>query len=372
MERMTPRLLIVIGTRPQFIKYGALARAFEDWSRPPETVDTGQHYDYALASGFLDEFGLSPPSHRLELKGESPLSQFGNMVSDLGEILEASSPDMLLCMGDTNSTLAAALAAVKLEIPVAHIEAGERNFDAEQRRIHPSAMPEEANRIMTDSISHLLCCASKRAVENLQAEGAAGQVSFTGDLMYDLFLVRRPVAMEGSDDLLQRLSLDPGGYYLATVHRALNTDDPLRLQAIFTALEALDAPVVVPLHPRTRKMLTHFGFERFLSADGNLRVSEPVSHGEAIALSARSKCVLTDSGGLVREAYLNGVPAVILDDTTAWIDLVLTGWATLAGADRDRIVAGARQSPPPERPELFGDGRAAHHIVKAVKEWLNA
>lgn len=359
-----PKALTVIGTRPQFIKYAALSaglkRIFSE-----VLVDTGQHYDRNLSTGLFEQLGIEPPRHSLAVAGEGGLPQIADMLAKLHVLLERERPDVLVCLGDTNSTLAAALAAVKHGVPVAHVEAGERNFTADGTRVAPWTIPEEANRVMVDGVSSLLLCASRRAAENLGAEQVRGQVAHTGDISYDLYLRTVPQALEKAA-LLGELGLRAGEYCFCTVHRALNTEDGGRLAGIVDALTRLPLPVVLPLHPRTRAALHAYGLYERLEASGRVRLLEPVGYLESVLLSHQAGLVVTDSGGVVREAYFAGVPSVCLDDTTEWIDLVHTGWSALAGADTQAILNAAGAGRPAERPPLFGDGHAVERTLEEL------
>jgi len=360
------RLLAVIGTRPQFIKYAALAPSLEK-AFSTVLVDTGQHYDPELSSQFLDELMIRQPDRVLDVRHDV-VGQLADMIEGVDATIREAAPDVLLCMGDTNSTLAAALAASKNGVPVAHIEAGERNFRKDGSRIPPWSTPEEVNRGMVDQASSLLLCASKRGWKNLVEEGRGEDAVFTGDLMWDLHqrLAGRIVARS---DILGRMNISAGEFIYCTMHRAGNTDDPERLEGIVSALESLALPVVFPMHPRTRLRLGEAELlDRLMAAPG-VRVTDPIAYGDSLALSHDARCVITDSGGVTREAFFSGVPAVILDENTAWIDIVQSGWADLAGADGESIAAAVDRQPPSSQPDLFGSGRAANLIVEALATW---
>jgi UDP-GlcNAc3NAcA epimerase len=363
-------LLAVIGTRPQFIKYAALADALER-AFPTVLVDTGQHYDPQLSSLFFEELKIRRPDRVLEAQRDGVAAQLADMIAGLDAVIEESRPAALVCMGDTNSTLAAALAGLKRKLPIAHIEAGERNFRRGGQRIPPWSMPEETNRIMVDQASSLLLCASHRGLENLRSEGRGDEAVFTGDLMRDLHQRVADRIAERSG-IVGQLGLHPGEFVYCTVHRAVNTDDCSRLREIVAALERLKVPVVFPVHPRTRRRLEEAGLWERLGDSPGVRVLEPVAYGDSLALSHQACCVITDSGGVTREAFFSGVPSVLLDESTAWIDLVTSGWAVLTGADRQAILAAVDRPIPAERPDIFGDGRAAWRIVDALSAWLRA
>ena len=343
-------LVTVLGARPQFVKASPLSRALR--SRHREViVHTGQHYDPDMSAVFFDELAIPLPDHHLGVGGGSHGAQTGAMLAMLEPVLDKKRPDAVVVVGDTNSTLAGALAAAKLGIPVAHVEAGLRSFDR--------TMPEAINRLVVDRLSTWLFAPSESSRRRLSAEGIVAGVHVVGDVMLDALTLHRSRAL--ASGALDRLGLQPGGYHLATVHRAANTDDQARLRAILAGLGALDRPVILPLHPRTRRRIADFGLD--LSA--GVRAVEPQGYLDMLALTAAAACVLTDSGGVQREAYYLAVPCVTLRDETEWTETVATGWNTLAGADADRIVAAvaARPTGKAPHPELYGDGRAAERIA---------
>jgi UDP-N-acetylglucosamine 2-epimerase len=275
------------------------------------------------------------------------------MLARIEGVLLAEKPDWVLVYGDTNSTLAGALAAAKLHIPAAHVEAGLRSFNR--------AMPEEINRVVTDHLSDLLLCPSQTAVDNLAAEGITRGVHLVGDVMADALAFAAERAQRQSDVLL-RLGLAERGYLLATVHRAENTDDTARLRNILAAFTELGETVVFPVHPRTRKALQNENI--FQSPTSSLRLIEPLGYLDMVRLEQSARMILTDSGGIQKEAYWLGVPCVTLRDETEWVETVEAGWNVLAGAGRERIVQAVRSfAPPAARPALYGDGRASERIV---------
>ena len=363
------KITTVVGARPQFIKAAALSRAIQTHNaggRGPQVVErivhTGQHYDENMSRVFFDELQIPRPAANLEVGSGSHGVQTGEMLRRLeADLLEAPA-DWVLIYGDTNSTLAGALAAVKLHVPVAHVEAGLRSFN---RR-----MPEEINRVLADQVSSLLFCPTATAVENLEREGTTDGVHQVGDVMYDSVLFNTRLAEERSDGMA-RLDLEPKGFYLATVHRAENTDDPGRLAGILEALGRMDRPVVLPLHPRTRKTLG----ARLQEVGGPVRAIDPVPYLDMLMLERNARLILTDSGGVQKEAYWFGVPCVTLRDETEWVELVQAGCNRLAGARADAILAavGAFEadgaSLPADRPaDLYGDGHSAEKIVGVVCE----
>lgn len=362
------RLMTVVGARPQFIKAGPVNRAIDahnarDPSAPIEeiVVHTGQHYDEAMSQVFFDQLRLRQPAHHLGVGSGGHGEQTGAILQRLEAVVLQEKPDQLLVYGDTNSTLAGALVAAKLHIPVVHVEAGLRSYN---RR-----MPEEVNRVLTDQIASLLICPSQTAVDNLAAEGIRDGVLRLGDVMHDSVLYNARIAARELPDPLQRLGLVDGHpYALATVHRAENTDAPDKLRSIFRALGRVatdELPVILPLHPRTRKALVQHG----LSPDqGNLRLIEPVSYLEMLVLERRARLILTDSGGVQKEAYWFAVPCVTLRDETEWVETVETGWNQVVGSDGERIIEAARgaASGAGDR-DAYGDGHSAERIVEALR-----
>jgi UDP-GlcNAc3NAcA epimerase len=362
------KLLTVIGTRPQFIKYAAIASELHACFEAC-IVDTGQHYDRNLSGIFLEEFQLPAPTRTLSSRSDDAVEQMIRMMEQIREVIVTEQPSAVLCFGDTNSTLAAALTAVKSSLPVAHIEAGERNFTADEKRISSYLIPEETNRIAVDHVSSLLLCASQRAMRNLSEEHVSGAAVLTGDIMYDLYL--RNIDMITTPlEILSRWHLQPHAYYYCTIHRPVNTDDPRRLKEIFSAFSRLDKPVIIALHPRTQKMLRQFGLYNDLLTNSHTRVIDPVCYSDSIILNKYADAVITDSGGVMREAYFNRVKSVCVDDTTAWIDVCRCGWSTLTGVDRDRILSALDAPVPDEAPPLFGDGHAVEKTIASLSTWL--
>jgi UDP-N-acetylglucosamine 2-epimerase len=280
------------------------------------------------------------------------------MLGMLEELLLEREPDMVLVYGDTNTTLAAGLAAAKLDIPVAHVEAGLRSFNR--------AMPEEINRVLVDHISALLLCPTTAAVENLRAEGITEGVHLVGDVMLDT--ARYFAESVNAAPVLARYGVEPDGYFFATVHRAGNSDDPGKLAAIVSALAALDRPVIWAVHPRTRKNLQAFGLDAVVEASPSIIAIEPVPYTDTVALLRSASALLTDSGGMQKEAYFFGVPCVTMRDETEWVETVELGWNTLVGADTERILAAAQaRTKPIARPSVYGDGHAADTIVDVIE-----
>jgi UDP-N-acetylglucosamine 2-epimerase (non-hydrolysing)/UDP-GlcNAc3NAcA epimerase len=350
------KVLTVVGNRPQFIKASALAGPLRS-EHDELLVYTGQHYDDSLSSVFFAELGLARPDHELGIGGGTNTSQIARMLAALEPLLAEPSPDLALVYGDTNSTLAGALAAAQGGVAVVHVEAGMRSFDR--------TMPEERNRVLTDHLSGLLLCASELAAENLKGESISGQIEVVGDVMVDVALRRQPLA-RADTETLRLHGVEPGDYLLCTAHRAGNVDDPARLAQLVALLEALPGTVVLPLHPRTRARLREWGLLAGLESSDGLRLTEPLGYMQLSALLCQARAVLTDSGGIQKEAYLAGVPCVTLRAKTEWVETVNVGWNTLVDLDLDAALAALERRPPTRRPPLYGDGRAAERCVQAI------
>ncbi|HKO74760.1 MAG TPA: UDP-N-acetylglucosamine 2-epimerase (non-hydrolyzing) [Gaiellaceae bacterium] len=346
------RILSIVGNRPQFIKSAPLSLALRN--RAEELVlHTGQHYDHDLSQVFFDELGLEPPKHRLEAGSGSHAEQTARMLPGIEAAVVEEKPDIVLVYGDTNSTLAGALAATKLRVPVAHVEAGLRSFDR--------TMPEELNRVLVDRVSSLLFAPSQTAVSNLKNEGIIQGVHEVGDVMLDANLRLAPIARERSQ-ALELAGVEAGGYALVTVHREANTREPA-LGRIVEGLNALEEPVVFPLHPRTAGAIESQG----LLLAGHVHPRPPAGYLDFAALASQARVILTDSGGVQKEAYWYEVPCVTLRESTEWVETVDAGWNRLAGTDPDAIVAAAREAGPgPEHPPLYGDGHAADLIADVI------
>jgi UDP-GlcNAc3NAcA epimerase len=349
------RVLTVIGNRPQFVKAAAVSTHLRAVATEV-MVHTGQHYDADMSQVFFDELGLPRPEHRLELGGGTNTDQTARMLVAVAGQLRAEAPDVVLVYGDTNSTLAGALAAAQAQIAVAHVEAGMRSYD---RR-----MPEELNRVLTDHASSLLLCPSEGPAANLRAEGVRGEIAVVGDVMVDVAQLIAPKARDRTA-LLTELGVASGAFVLATAHRAGNVDDPQRLAALVDLLCAVPGPVVLPLHPRTRARAAEAGLLERLQA--GLVLAPPLGYLDFTTLLLHARAVLTDSGGVQKEAYLAGVPCVTLRDTTEWTETVETGWNVLVDLDREAALAALERTPPPERPPLYGDGRAGERVVEALR-----
>jgi UDP-N-acetylglucosamine 2-epimerase len=344
-----------VGARPQFIKAAALSRQLR--KRHLEIlVHTGQHYDYAMSGVFFEGLELPAPEVNLGVGSGMHGAQTGAMLAAVENVLVAERPDGVLVYGDTNSTLAGALAASKLHIPVIHVEAGLRSFN---RR-----MPEEINRVVADHLSHLLLCPSRTAVTNLASEGITKNVHLVGDVMLDVLNWAKERTAGKAAEMLNRLGLEPRHYLLATVHRSENTDDANRLSNILQALDALEEDVVFPVHPRTRKAITRAGGR----LRPHVRLIEPLGYFEMVAVSGSARLILTDSGGLQKEAYWLGVPCITLRAETEWVETVTAGWNRLAGYHREEVVEAVRSFVPPRsRAPLYGDGCVAARCVELME-----
>lgn len=356
------KVVSVVGARPQFIKAAPVCRALRE--RHDEVlVHSGQHYDYQMSDVFFEQLGIPRPDYNLAVGSGSHARQTGEMMPMLEELFDELRPDAVVVYGDTNTTLAGGLAAAKLGVPVAHVEAGLRSFN---RR-----MPEEINRVVVDHLSDVLLCPTRASVANLKFEGITRGVHLVGDVMLD---TARFFAETGDDaPTLTQYGVEPGGYYFATVHRAGNSDSLACLTGIVDGFARLDKPVLWAVHPRTQKNLEQFGLEGRLALEENVMTIPPVSYVETVALLRNAAALLTDSGGMQKEAYFFGIPCVTLREETEWVETVELGWNTLVGADAERIVSAvAGLSRPTDRPGVYGDGHAAESIVEALESALGA
>lgn len=359
------KIITVIGARPQFIKAAAISRVIRDTysNRINEIIlHTGQHFDDNMSKIFFDELGIPQPNYNLHISGGSHGEMTGRMLQTIEGVLLSEKPDLLLLYGDTNSTLAGALAGAKLTIPIAHVEAGLRSFNMR--------MPEEINRVLTDRVSTLLFCPTEAAVNNLNKEGIYTNVFNVGDVMFDISLHYREIAKTRSS-ILSSFGLLENNYALVTCHRAENTDDPKRLRSILEALGKISETlmVVFPLHPRTRKLIQEYRYDHLLD---NLKITEPLSFLDIVALQLGSRLILTDSGGMQKEAYFYAKPCLTLRDETEWVETVSLGWNRLVGASSNAIIEAfdeiinkpnfnSSESP-------YGDGRASEKIVRKIVE----
>ena len=347
------KVLTVVGARPQFIKAAPVSRALRAAGHTEFLVHTGQHYDRQMSRVFFDEMQIPEPDINLEVGSGSHAAQTAQMLGKLEQVMQTNQPDCVLIYGDTNSTLAGAMAAAKLPPALAHVEAGLRSFNRE--------MPEEINRVLADRCSDYLFCPTQTAVDNLAREGITGGVSLVGDTMFDAVLQFGKVA-EDRSTILDQLNLTPKEFLLATVHRAYNTDNPETLRGILTAFIELNEQIVFPVHPRTRERINQLGLG--LTA-GAVKMIEPVGYLDMLMLERSARLILTDSGGMQKEAFFFGVPCVTLRPETEWTETVAAGWNVIAGVTPAGIARAVSETvwPDDSPAEIFGDGTAAQKIV---------
>lgn len=346
------KIVSIVGARPQFIKAAPVSKVLRAAGHEEILVHTGQHYDFQMSELFFHELGIPQPKVNLGTGSGSHAYQTGQMLMGLEQVLLQQKPEMVLVYGDTNSTLAGALTAAKLQIRIAHVEAGLRSFNR--------SMPEELNRIVTDHLANLLFCPSETSAANLAAEGITKGVYVVGDVMIDAqaYALERAKAYS---QVLEQLDLEKKSYLLATVHRAENTDNPLRMRGILSAFSLISEKIVFPVHPRTLSVLRTMGSPH--TQMRHLKVIDPVGYLDMIRLQSAARLIITDSGGVQKEAYWLGVPCVTLREETEWVETVLAGWNTLVGTDPAKITAAVRKLKPNEtRPPLYGDGKTAHRI----------
>jgi UDP-N-acetylglucosamine 2-epimerase len=350
----------IIGARPQFIKAAPLSKELRKHHKE-YLVHTGQHYDDNMSDVFFRELNIPVPDYQLGVGSGSHGIQTAAMLVGIEKVLEETKPDAVIIYGDTNSTVAGALAAAKMHIPIAHIEAGLRSFD---RR-----MPEEVNRVVTDHLSTWLFAPSRVSVRQLAFEGIINGVHEVGDIMADSVRIFAPLAQQQSQ-ILSRLTLKPGAYFLATIHRAANTDDPVRLGGILKGLINAPHRVVLPLHPRTLAAIRNINLEFLLTAkDGQIIVIEPLGYLDMLQLQQHAAAILTDSGGIQKEAYYLGVPCITMREQTEWLETVESGWNCLTGAVPDQIanaIKALEKVKSNSRPSLYGDGHASERIVQLL------
>lgn len=348
------RIVSIVGARPEFVQAAPISRALLPHHQEI-LVHTGQHYDYEMSAVFFRQLGLPEPDYNLEVGSGSHAWQTGRILIGVEEVLVKEKPDWVIVRGDTNSTLAGGLAAAKLGYPLAHIEAGLRSFNKH--------MPEEVNRVLVDRVSDALFCPTDMAVQNLRDEGITVGVYRVGDVMYDGMLYNLALA-EKRSTILQDLKLVRGRYLLTTVHRASNTDVRESLSSILTALAELEDLVVFPVHPRTRKQIELFQ----LDVASNIHLIDPVGYFDILVLQKNARLLLTDSGGMQKEAYCLGTPCITLRKETEWVETVESGWNVLVGAETRSITETVRAfKPPAEHPLLYGDGKAARRIVSLLE-----
>ena len=348
------KILHIVGARPQFIKAAMVSKA---WGQSGEEaiLHTGQHYDENMSRLFFNELSLPEPEVNLGVGGGSHAEQTSRMLVGIDQYITEKAPEWVILYGDTNSTLAGALCAAKRLIKTAHVEAGLRSFNR--------AMPEEINRVVSDTLANLLFCPTIQAVENLKREGISSGVFNVGDVMADgLFFFLK--AAEEKSTILAELGLSPQGYGLVTLHRSGNVDDRGKLAAILKGLEQIDFPLILPVHPRTLKMLVQFS----LTVPDNIRIIEPLGYLDMLMMEQNAECILTDSGGIQKEAYLLGTRCITLRDETEWVETLAAGWNCLTGADSSKIAARFFDfKPQGSRPDIYGDGHASDKIIEILK-----
>ncbi len=347
------KIITILGARPQFIKAAAVSNQFKN-SFQEILVHTGQHYDSNMSDVFFEELNIPKPKYHLNIGSGSHGAMTGAMLSEIEKVLFDEKPDFVMVYGDTNSTLAGALAASKLLIPVIHVEAGLRSFN--------KAMPEEQNRILTDHLSDILFIPTQTAVTNLKNEGITEGVHLVGDVMYDGILHFSKIAKEKST-ILEELNIHENDFFLCTIHRAENTNDPKRLKSICEGLTKSKKRIVLPLHPRTQKYLKDYGIQ----LGDNIRVIEPVGYLDMVRLETAASKIVTDSGGVQKEAFFLGKPCITLRDETEWVETVENGWNVLVGANREEIVnALVHFQPTSSRKDYFGKGNAVELMIKCM------
>lgn len=350
------RIVSLVGNRPQFVKAAPLCIALR--AQGDEVlVHSGQHYDPELADLFFDELGIPSPDHALEVGPGTPVHQIATIMERFEGVLRDENPDAVLVYGDTTTTLAGALTAAKCGVPLAHVEAGLRSFDR--------SMPEEQNRVVTDHLSDVLLCPTRQAVDNLAAEGLTRGVHLVGDVMFDASRMFAPLAEQRN--AAAGHGLEPGGYLLVTIHRAAATDTPEALDAMVEVLSSLGEPAIFPVHPRTRGKLQAAGRWDALAQVPGLVLAAPAGYLDFTSLLMGARAVVTDSGGVQKEAYFHGIPCITLRDTTEWVETVAGGFNTLTGMDAAAVRAAlAGVAMPAERPPYYGDGHAADAVARAV------
>lgn len=354
---MKKKIISIVGTRPQFIKCALLSHELR--KRHGEIlVHTGQHYDLEMSEIFFEELNIPKPGYNLEIGSGHHGEQTGKMIIEIENILIKENAELVLVYGDTNSTLAGAIAASKLQIKVAHVEAGLRSFDKK--------MPEEINRITTDHVSSLLLCPTQTAVNNLAKEGITDGVYLVGDVMLDVLEHNRKIAEEKSG-IIETLGIEKGKYLVVTIHRPSNTDVKKNMVSILDAISELCKIVVFPVHPRTRNCLHEYGL--WYNMPPNIKLIEPVGYLDMLALITGSEKILTDSGGLQKEAYMLRIPCITLRENTEWVETLVNGWNVLSGSDKNKIIEAERKKKPIGfQPKIFGNIGAYKRILNILED----
>jgi len=354
------KIITIVGARPQFIKVAPVSRVLREHFHEV-LINTGQHYDHKMAGVFFEELNIPRPDYDLGIGSASHGEQTGEMLKKIEKVLLDEKPQGVLVYGDTNSTLAGALAASKLHIPIFHVEAGLRSYNKQ--------MPEEINRVLTDHVSSLLFAPTITAVNNLKTEGITDNVINAGDVMFDAVLYNNDLADEKYD--LVNFGLEKDSYLLATIHRAENTDNVERLRGIFESLNELEDKVVLPLHPRTEKVLKEQNLSHLIDDSSNINVIEPVSYLEMLLLEKNAKAVVTDSGGVQKEAYFAKVPCFTLRDQTEWVETAEIGWNTLVNPINENLKEIISKYKKPEYIDgLYGNGQAGSVITESILEYF--
>jgi UDP-N-acetylglucosamine 2-epimerase (non-hydrolysing) len=362
ISEMTPDVIYIVGARPNFIKLAPLIKSIKG-EVDFKIVHTGQHYDYEMNELFFRELDLPDPDYHLGVGSGSHGYQTGEMLIRIERVLEGERPKLVIVLGDTNTTLAGALAAVKLKIDVGHVEAGVRS--------HERFMPEEINRVLVDHMSSLLFAPTQRAVANLQSEGIRENIFLVGDVMFDSFLIYHDIAKRYYN-IMEELGLKPKDYLLLTVHRAENTDSKERLSNILEAVSGSPWEVIFPAHPRTIAAMKRFSLIERIERVGNVRIIKPLGYLEMLVLEENAKKILTDSGGVQKEAYFLRIPCITLRERTEWMETVEEGWNVLVGADKSRISNAIMNFDGSERYNqyIFGNGGASDRITSIIKDFL--
>jgi UDP-N-acetylglucosamine 2-epimerase len=352
------KIVSVVGARPQFVKYAPVSEKLRK-NNQEVLIHTGQHYDYELSKVFFDQLGIPAPDYNLEVGSASHGKQTGTMLVEIEKVLVDEKPDFVLVYGDTNSTLAGALASVKLHIPIGHVEAGLRSFDR--------SMPEEINRILTDHASDILFVPTKTAVMNLKNEGVDKNVFLVGDVMYDV--LKQSMKIAGQSQILETLKIQPKDYFLTTIHRPSNTDNIHNLSQILEILSSATKKVIFPIHPRTEHFIKKHGLER--SIGRNVHMMKSVSYFDFLWLEKNAKKILTDSGGVQKEAYFLKIPCITLRENTEWTETIDDGWNILVGANKKKILDAMNNFKPNGKQENhFGKGDASRKIVNVLEEYV--
>jgi len=356
------KIASIIGTRPQFIKLAPLSKEVRK-NHKEIIIHTGQHYDKKMSDLFFKELDIHQPDYNLEVGSGSHGQQTGEMIKRIEKVLIKENPDLVLVYGDTNSTLSGALAAAKLNITVAHIEAGLREFD--------KSIPEEINKIVSDHTSNILFCPSDLGMKNLAKEGITANVYNVGDITLDLAKrLSANTILEKS--ILKKYNLKKKDFYYMTMHREKNTGQKKRLSSIVSALENISKTVIFPIHPRTAKALKKYKLWGKINQIKSLKILPPIGYQESIMLIKNAEKTITDSGGVIKESYFLKTPAVIIDDTTEWVETVEDGWNVIAGADKDKIIRFVNRAVKPKRHrEVYGNGKSAQKIIRMLNNYLS-